>query len=120
MTRYIPEDTEDIVHTTVTSISIPEGRYTIEINKACAGSLVLLRGLSDAMIRTATVVRSNTEEAHIFKPLEFFTKSLVCIAIEPLRPSELQKMTDGLTSVCLSSSSLMGRFVKRIPSSTLV
>lgn len=39
---------------------------------------------------------------HIFKPLQFTTAAVVKIATEPLNPSELPKMVDGLRKISKS------------------
>lgn len=36
---------------------------------------------------------------YIFRPLKFNTKSVVRMAVEPINPSELPKMLDGLRKV---------------------
>lgn len=41
----------------------------------------------------------NTEELYIFRPLKFNTQSIIKIAVEPVNPSELPKMLDGLRKV---------------------
>ena len=38
-------------------------------------------------------------QAQIFRPLKFNTQSVVKIAVEPVNPSELPKMLDGLRKV---------------------
>lgn len=38
-------------------------------------------------------------QMYIFRPLKFNTKSVVKMAIEPINPSELPKMLDGLRKV---------------------
>ena len=38
-------------------------------------------------------------QAHIFRPLKFNTSSVVKIAVEPVNPSELPKMLDGLRKI---------------------
>lgn len=57
----------------------------------------------DATItKTATIVPANyteEEEVHIFKPLQFQTQSVMKIATEPLNPSELPKMVEGLRKI---------------------
>ena len=54
---YTSEDTEDMVHCTVTGVAISEGRYNLEVTQARAGNWVLLRGLGNAVQGTATVMR---------------------------------------------------------------
>ena len=38
-------------------------------------------------------------QAYIFRPLKFNTQSVIKIAVEPVNPSELPKMLDGLRKV---------------------
>jgi len=38
-------------------------------------------------------------QVYIFRPLKFNTKSVIKIAVEPVNPSELPKMLDGLRKV---------------------
>ena len=96
---YTSEDTEDMVHCTVTGVAIGEGRYNLEVTQARAGNWVLLRGLGNAVQGTATVMGRNAAEAAIFKPLEFNTQALMKLAIEPRKPSELPVMVEALRKV---------------------
>ena len=41
-------------------------------------------------------------QAHIFRPLKFNTSSVIKIAVEPVNPSELPKMLDGLRKISKS------------------
>lgn len=45
-------------------------------------------------------------QAQIFRPLKFNTTSVIKIAVEPVNPSELPKMLDGLRKVNKSYPSL--------------
>jgi len=38
-------------------------------------------------------------QAHIFRPFKFNTSSVLKIAVEPVNPSELPKMLDGLRKI---------------------
>ena len=38
-------------------------------------------------------------QAQIFRPLKFNTQSVMKVAVEPINPSELPKMLDGLRKV---------------------
>lgn len=69
-----------------------------------AGSLVLLEGIDATIDKTATIVPDmwDQEDVHIFKPLQFTTAAVVKIATEPLNPSELPKMVDGLRKISKS------------------
>lgn len=64
------------------------------------GNWVLLEGVDATITKTATIVQETyDEEVHIFKPLQFQTQSVMKIATEPLNPSELPKMVEGLRKI---------------------
>ena len=66
----------------------------------CAGNWVLLEGVDATITKTATIIPEvYDEEVHIFKPLQFQTQSVMKIATEPLNPSELPKMVEGLRKI---------------------
>ena len=66
----------------------------------CAGNWVLLEGVDATITKTATIIQEiYDEEVHIFKPLQFQTQSVMKIATEPLNPSELPKMVEGLRKI---------------------
>ncbi|EFA79966.1 U5 small nuclear ribonucleoprotein subunit [Heterostelium album PN500] len=104
--KYTPDNDEDLVLDEITKISISEARYQIEVEQAYPGSWVLLEGVDNSIVKTATVVAENDIDsrepdtsAHIFRPLQFNTKSVCKVAIEPLNPSELPKMLEGLRKI---------------------
>lgn len=99
--RYSPEDEEDIVRQTIQAVFISESRYTVETNGVPAGNLVLLSGVDNSITKTATIVSASYDSSplHIFRPIKHVTQSVLKVAIEPLNPSELPKMLDGLRKV---------------------
>ncbi|XP_065839925.1 116 kDa U5 small nuclear ribonucleoprotein component-like [Oscarella lobularis] len=95
--QYSLEDEEDSRVVTAGRLWISEARYTIEVSQVPAGNWVLIEGVDQPIAKTATITDSSgNEEAQIFKPLKFNTCSIVKIAVEPVNPSELPKMLDGL------------------------
>ena len=98
---YSLDDDEDMAIRTISNLSLPEGRYRIDIDRVPAGCWVLIDGVDDAISKTATLVENTlaTAGATIYHPLRFNTLSVIKLAIEPLNPSELPKMLDGLRSV---------------------
>lgn len=84
--------------------SVDHAKAKLEFKTVNAGSLVLLEGIDDTIDKTATVVPDlwDQEDVHIFKPLQFTTAAVVKIATEPLNPSELPKMVDGLRKISKS------------------
>eukprot|EP01106_Pelomyxa_sp_JSP_P004218 TRINITY_DN1648_c0_g1_i2.p1 TRINITY_DN1648_c0_g1~~TRINITY_DN1648_c0_g1_i2.p1 ORF type:complete len:558 (-),score=155.34 TRINITY_DN1648_c0_g1_i2:158-1831(-) len=97
---YTPTDEEDMADETIASLSILQARYTIDIDHAVAGNWVLIGGVDNSIMKTATIVNADpVEQAYIFKGLQFNTLSVMKVAVEPLNPSELPKMLDGLRKI---------------------
>ena len=88
--------------TTVTLSNL--SRYKVEVNRVPAGNWVLIEGIDQPVVKTSTITDlgkgdSSDEELYIFRPLKFNTQSVVKIAVEPVNPSELPKMLEGLRKV---------------------
>lgn len=65
-----------------------------------SGNWVLLEGVDATITKTATIIpEAYEDEVHIFKPLQFQSQSVMKIATEPLNPSELPKMVEGLRKI---------------------
>eukprot|EP00040_Diaphanoeca_grandis_P038596 m.256846 g.256846 ORF g.256846 m.256846 type:complete len:980 (+) comp34757_c0_seq1:238-3177(+) len=97
---YTLEDDEDSRNETVLKLYVAEARYKIEVNRVPAGNWVLIEGIDTAIVKTATITsQSGVDQAEIFRPLQFDTLSAVKIAVEPVNPSDLPKMLDGLRKV---------------------
>jgi len=105
--NFSPDDEEDCVVKTVTNLWLYEARYRIPIKEARAGAWVLIEGVDQSITTTATLVPENLPRAYgddlyVFKPLQFDIKSVMKIATEPLNPSDLPKMVDGLRKITKS------------------
>ncbi|OQE07102.1 hypothetical protein PENVUL_c015G10087 [Penicillium vulpinum] len=99
---YTPEDEEDMVVATISDTWIAETRYNIPTNGVPAGNWVLLGGVDNSIVKTATLVPlklEDDEEAYIFRPIRHMTESVFKVAVEPVNPSELPKMLDGLRKI---------------------
>jgi U5 small nuclear ribonucleoprotein component len=101
---YSPEDPEDSSERDAGPLALAEARYRVEVARARAGNWVLIEGLDEAIVKAATLVdaawaQRAAEPVHIFRPLRFNTRSVLRVAIEPLTPSELPKMLDGLRKI---------------------
>lgn len=64
-----------------------------------AGNWVLIEGVDASIMKTATIAGADFEGVDIFKPLDFHTESVIKVALEPLNPSELPKMLEGLRKI---------------------
>lgn len=98
---YSPEDEEDMVHQQIGAVLIGEARYDIETDAMPAGNFVHLSGVDSSISKTATLVAADYDasELRIFRPLAHMTQSVLKVSVEPLMPSELPKMLDGLRKV---------------------
>ncbi|CAK4634842.1 hypothetical protein LEN26_007633 [Aphanomyces euteiches] len=106
---YSPDDDEDMVVRTVESVSISQGRYKVDLNRIVAGNWVLLDGVDGSITKSATITDASEEllqddRVGIFQPISkrFSTSAVVKLAVEPLNPSELPKMLEGLRKISKS------------------
>ncbi|KAM7508297.1 hypothetical protein LguiA_018750 [Lonicera macranthoides] len=100
---YSPDDEEDMTVKEVTKLWVYQARYRIPISKAPPGSWVLIEGVDASIMKTATLCSANyDEDVYIFRPLQFNTLPVVKTATEPLNPSELPKMVEGLRKISKS------------------
>lgn len=100
---YSPEDEEDMTVKEVTKLWVYQARYRIPISKAPPGSWVLIEGVDASIMKTATLCNLEfNEDVYIFRPLQFNTLPVVKTATEPLNPSELPKMVEGLRKISKS------------------
>lgn len=99
---YSIDDEEDMSMATISDVWIAESRYNIPTDGVPAGNWVLLGGVDNSIVKSATLVPAvlpGDEEAYIFKPITHFTESVFKVAVEPINPSELPKMLDGLRKI---------------------
>ncbi|KAG9917293.1 1 U5 small nuclear ribonucleoprotein component, partial [Aureobasidium melanogenum] len=99
---YTIEDEEDMVEATISDVWIGESRYNIPTSGVPAGNFVLLGGVDNSIVKTATIVAPKLpedEDAYIFRPVQHFFESVFKVAVEPINPSELPKMLDGLRKI---------------------
>ncbi|CAB3387422.1 Hypothetical predicted protein [Cloeon dipterum] len=98
--NYTLADEEDSRVLTVGRLWIYEARYKVQVNRIPAGNWVLIEGIDQPIVKTSTITDPNiNDELYIFRPLKFNTQSVIKIAVEPVNPSELPKMLDGLRKV---------------------
>lgn len=100
--NYSIDDEEDMVNATLETVWIAESRYNVPVSGVPAGNFVLLGGVDNSIMKTATIVAPklpDDEDAYIFKPVVHFFESVFKVAVEPINPSELPKMLDGLRKI---------------------
>ena len=100
--RYTIDDEEDMAMATISQTYVAESRYSVPTSGVPAGNWVLMSGVDNSIVKTATLVTprlEDDEDAYIFKPIRHFTESVFKVAVEPINPSELPKMLDGLRKI---------------------
>ena len=86
----------------VKSLALMEegGRYKIEVDQLSAGNWVLISGIDQQISCTATIFdQSQNDQVEVFRPLDFGVTPVIRIACEPVNPSDLPKMVEGLRKV---------------------
>ncbi|KAK7541021.1 elongation factor 2 [Phyllosticta citribraziliensis] len=99
---YTIEDEEDMVNATISDVWIAESRYNVPVSGIPAGSWVLLGGVDNSIVKSATIVPPklpSDDDAYIFCPVKHFFESVFKVAVEPVNPSELPKMLEGLRKI---------------------
>lgn len=98
--NYTLQDEEDSRFGQVGRLWISEARYKVEVSRVSAGNWILMEGIDQPVMKTSTITDLTPhDEVYIFRPLKFNTGSVMKIAVEPVNPSELPKMLDGLRKV---------------------
>lgn len=99
--QYSEEDDEDCAQAKVESLAVQCGRYKVSASRAYPGQIVNVDGLGAAVAKTGTIIaRGDKSSARAsFRPLNFDTQPVVKVAVEPLNPSELPRMVEGIRSV---------------------
>ena len=94
---YSLDDQEDSATKRVSKLWIHMSRYRVEVDEVPAGCWALIEGVEGSLVKTGTITAvKGSEEVCIFRPLTFHTAAVMKLAAEPLNPSELPKMLEGL------------------------
>ena len=71
--------------------------WTLQVSEVPAGCWALVEGVEGSLVKTGTITCvAGSDDVCIFRPLAFDSASVMKIAAEPLHPSELPKMLEGL------------------------
>ena len=94
---YSLDDQEDSAVKTISKLWLHQSRYRVEVTEVPAGCWALIEGVDSVLVKTGTLTALKGSDATcIFKPLPLNTRSVIKIAAEPMNPSELPKMLEGL------------------------
>lgn len=93
------EDLDDYPMATIQEIALLGGRYLFPVNQATSGQLVLVKGISESYLKSATLAVDLHPHIPIFEPLDYINEPVFRIVIEPLQPKELPNLLNGLNKI---------------------
>ena len=97
--HYSLNDKEDqIIIPKIKEIWINQTRYRIPINKIQCGNLILIDGVEISSPKNLTLVNNDNSKIEICKPIKY-NYSYMKVSVEPLNPSDLPKMIEGLRKI---------------------
>ena len=97
--HYSLNDKEDqIIIPKIKEIWINQTRYRIPINKIQCGNLILIDGVEISSPKNLTLVNNDNAKIEICKPIKY-NYSYMKVSVEPLNPSDLPKMIEGLRKI---------------------
>ena len=87
----------------VEELGLLGGRYVYPLHKAQKGQIVLIKGISGAYIKSATLYsatgKEDMKQLKYFKPLDYINQAVFKIVLQPLLPRELPKLLNALNKV---------------------
>jgi small GTP-binding protein len=94
------DDDDDFEVVKIDELYLSCGRYKIPVDSAPAGSLVLIGGI-DNISKSGTMFRDNDEFStlSVFKPIDYLIQPVFKVIIEPIIPSDLPKLLEGLRNI---------------------
>ncbi|CAI4045814.1 hypothetical protein SUVZ_11G0440 [Saccharomyces uvarum] len=97
------EDEDETPICEIEEICLLGGRYVYPVHEASKGQIVLVKGISNAYIKSATLYsvkdKKEMESLQYFKPLDYIIQPVFKIVLQPLLPRELPKLLDALNKV---------------------
>lgn len=94
---------EDSSLGTVEDLAFYECRYLVPVDQVLAGTIIAIGGngaLQSHIRKTAAIVEANSKvEFFAFAPLQYRTKSVIRLAIEPAVPEQLSILTEAIRRV---------------------
>ena len=104
--NFTTYEQEDMVLTTAKALHLvmEGGRYKVSVDQLSAGNWLLMSGIDQNITKTATIFSAEQplDSIDIFRTIDFGTEAVIKLACEPLNPSELPKMLDGLRTAVKS------------------
>ncbi|GBM27387.1 Elongation factor 2 [Araneus ventricosus] len=98
--NYLPGKKDDLHEKSIQRTVIMMGRYVEPIEDVPCGNICGLVGVDQFLVKTGTI--STFKEAHNMRVMKFSVSPVVRVAVEPLHPSDLPKLVEGLKRLAKS------------------
>lgn len=93
------DDDDDFKIIEVNELYLSCGRYKLPIESASIGSIVLIGGIEN-IFKSGTIISAEDDNiSSIFDPIDYLIQPVFKIVIEPIVPSELPKLLEGLRMI---------------------
>ncbi|XP_015931017.1 eukaryotic translation elongation factor 2 isoform X1 [Parasteatoda tepidariorum] len=98
--NYIPGKKEDLAEKNIQRTVLMMGRYVEPIENVPCGNICGLVGVDQYIVKTGTI--TTFKDAHNMRVMKFSVSPVVRVAVEPLHPSDLPKLVEGLKRLAKS------------------
>eukprot|EP00698_Gefionella_okellyi_P009523 TRINITY_DN2429_c0_g1_i1.p1 TRINITY_DN2429_c0_g1~~TRINITY_DN2429_c0_g1_i1.p1 ORF type:complete len:841 (-),score=179.63 TRINITY_DN2429_c0_g1_i1:76-2598(-) len=94
--NYTPGKKEDLFVKAVQRTVLMMGRYQETVEDVPCGNVVGLIGVDGFIVKSATIVDEEADDALPLKNMKYSVSPVVRVAVEPKHPSDLPKLVEGL------------------------
>jgi elongation factor 2 len=98
--NYVPGKKEDLAEKAIQRTVLMMGRNVEPIENVPCGNICGLVGIDQFLVKTGTI--TTFKEAHNMRVMKFSVSPVVRVAVEPLHPSDLPKLVEGLKRLAKS------------------
>lgn len=101
---YTPDTQKDVFHANVTRAIIMKGRNIEAVNSCSAGSVIGIGGIDKYIVKTCTITNEDCIDAAPIRNMKYSVSAVVQVAVEPLNPSDINKLVEGLKRLAKADS----------------
>jgi elongation factor 2 len=98
--NYVPGKKEDLAEKAIQRTVLMMGRNVEPIENVPCGNICGLVGIDQFLVKTGTI--TTFKEAHNMRVMKFSVSPVVRVAVEPMHPSDLPKLVEGLKRLAKS------------------
>ena len=92
--NYVPGYKKDLYNKVIQRTVLMMGRTVESTDEVQCGNVVGLVGIDQFLVKTGTI--TTYQDAYNMKVMKFNVSPVVCVAVEPVKPTDLPKLVEGL------------------------